>query len=215
MAKLDELLMQSQQTDSPLARARDALTAELRAKRGPSWKTTTMRAVAASWVLMIAAAVALMALGDATPLLASRLPLIASLAVLTMLTAWLAIAPLGRMAPLAGTALGVLAAAGLVLVRGMGVPAATTPEWVCTASHLGAGVIPLGFMIAALRRAAPNPWRALAGGIAVGTTGAVIGELACSRGWQHVLTYHLSAWVMIAIVCAVLSLRLKPVSYAP
>jgi len=214
MAKLDELLMQAQQTNSSLERARNALTAELKMRPGPSWKTTTMRAVAACWALMIATAVALMAAGDATPLLASRLPLIVSLALLTLLSAWLAIAPLSRAAPIVGTVLGMLAAIGLVLVRGAGLPSAT-PEWVCTVSHLGAGIIPLGFMIAALRRASPNPWRALAGGLAVGTTGAVIGELACSRGWQHVLTYHLSAWVMIAIVCAVLSLRSKPLSYAP
>ena len=68
MAKLDELLMQAQQTNSSLERARNALTAELKMRPGPSWKTTTMRAVAACWALMIATAVALMAAGAAATL---------------------------------------------------------------------------------------------------------------------------------------------------
>jgi hypothetical protein len=214
MAKLDDLLMQTAQSSSPLERARAALTLELNKKPAPTWKASLLMPVAASWLLMLAAASALIAAGDATPLLASRLPLIMSLALLTGLSGWLAVAPLGRAAPMVGTAIGLAAAAGLVMVRGIGMPS-QTPEWICTASHVGAGVIPLGFMIAALRRASPNPWRALAGGFAVGTTGAVIGELACSRGWQHVLTYHLGAWLMIAVVCLFLSRRVRPLSYAP
>lgn len=214
MPKLDDLLMQTAQSTSPLDRAREALTAELRKPAAPSWKASLAMPVAAAWVIMVGASAALIALGDATPLLASRLPLIVSLALLTGLSGWLAVAPLGRAAPVVGAVLGLAAAAGLVLVRGAGLPS-QTPEWVCGVSHLGAGVIPLGFMIAALRRASPNPWRALAGGFAVGTTGAVIGELACSRGWDHVLKYHLGAWLMIAVVCLVLSRRIRPLSYAP
>ncbi|MFT3836914.1 MAG: DUF1109 domain-containing protein [Myxococcaceae bacterium] len=214
MPKLDDLLIETAQTMSPLDRARAALTAELRKPAAPSWKASLAMPVVASWFVMLAAAGALIGLGDATPLLASRLPLIISLALLTGLSGWLAVAPLGRAAPVVGAAIGLAAAAGLVLVRGAGLPS-QTPEWVCGVSHVGAGLIPLGFMIAALRRAAPNPWRALAGGLAIGTTGAVIGELACSRGWDHVLKYHLGAWLMVAVVCVVLSRRVRPLSYAP
>ncbi len=215
MARLDDLLAKSQGSDASLDAMRAALQAELKRPPARSWRKGLALTVGASWALMLAFGVALVASGSASPAqLASRGALIAGLAALTALLGGLALAPLGRLAPAAGVLAGVAGAAGLVLARGAGLEG-TAPEWLCTVTHLGAGALPLGLMIAALRRAAPNPWRALAGGFAVGTTGAVIGELACGRGWQHVLVYHLSAWALVAAASLLVSRRVKPLSYAP
>src|SRR5205823_3056980 len=112
--KLDELLMRSAESNSTLERARAAVTAELRQGAGPSWKASALKPVIAAWLSMIAVAAGLIAAGDATPFLASRLPLIVSLAMLTGLSGWLAVAPLSRAAPITGTVIGLLAAFGLV-----------------------------------------------------------------------------------------------------
>ncbi len=213
--KLDELLSQSKAAERPLDAVRAALQAELSQPRGPSWRKSLALAVGACWALMLAFGVVLVLAGAAEPAhLLARAPLIAGLAALTAFTAWLALAPLPRWAPLFGALAGVLGVAVLVVARGVGA-ASTTPEWVCTATHLGAGVLPLVVMLLALRRAAHYPLRALAAGFAVGTTGAEIGELACGRGWLHVLEYHATAWLLIAVLCLVIARRLKRVSYAP
>jgi hypothetical protein len=215
MAKLDDLLAGASTSDAPLDAVRAALQAELKQPPGPTWKKSLLLAVGACWGLMAAFAGVLLAVGAAEPaVLRAHLVALAGLPLLTLLSAWLALAPLPRRAPLLGAAAGALGVALLAVVRGDGLPG-TAPEWVCTATHLGAGVLPLFVMLAALKRAAPNPMRALSAGLAVGTTGALIGELACGRGWLHVLEYHVSAWVVIAAVCVLIARRQKPISYAP
>ncbi|MBL8958017.1 MAG: DUF1109 domain-containing protein, partial [Myxococcaceae bacterium] len=62
---------------------------------------------------------------------------------------------------------------------------------------------------------APHPVRAALAGLAVGTCGALIGEVGCAQPWQHVLVYHLSAWLALMGACAVFARRLARSSYAP
>ncbi|MDQ3263349.1 MAG: NrsF family protein, partial [Myxococcota bacterium] len=103
----------------------------------------------------------------------------------------------------------------LVLARAPAVGAAVFPEWACTASHLAAGVLPLGVALFALRHTAPNALRAALVGLGAGTLGASIGELVCQRGPLHVATYHLGAWAAVALL-AVFATRVLPRrAYAP
>ena len=67
----------------------------------------------------------------------------------------------------------------------------------------------------ARRSFAATSWRFLAAGLAVGATGALVGELACGRGWQHVALYHVSAWLLVAAVSLIVGRRRSPLSYAP
>jgi hypothetical protein len=101
-----------------------------------------------------------------------------------------------------------------VLLRGEGHPS-TTPEWVCTVSHLGLGAGPLGLMLAMLRKSALSAARTALAGLAVGATGAMLGELACEQSWVHVATFHLSAWLGLAVVAMLVARRLAPRSFAP
>ena len=60
-----------------------------------------------------------------------------------------------------------------------------------------------------------GPSRALLAGLSAGTTGAFVGELACTQDWRHVLLYHLPAWALVALATLVLSRVLTPRSFAP
>jgi len=101
-----------------------------------------------------------------------------------------------------------------VLSRGAGAPS-STPEWVCSASHLGIGLIPLAFALWGLRQSAWRWSRAIAAGLGAGTAGALLGELACHRGALHVLVHHVSAWIVVAAACVFFSRRARPRTFAP
>jgi ABC-type dipeptide/oligopeptide/nickel transport system ATPase component len=75
--------------------------------------------------------------------------------------------------------------------------------------------VPLAIGLFALRRA---DLRLLAGvslGVSAGTTGAMVGELACGRDATHVLLFHVTAWVAVVAAGALLSRVVRPRSYAP
>jgi hypothetical protein len=55
----------------------------------------------------------------------------------------------------------------------------------------------------------------LALGVSAGTTGAMVGELGCGRDALHVLLFHVSAWLVMVAVGALLSLVIRPRSHAP
>ena len=215
---LDSLLSEEPPRDgSAAARVLAAAQGEL-AQRKPvrGWRTQALWLMAASGGLSVVVAAVLLAVGAASgAMLLGRAYLLVLLLGTAAVCAWGALSPRGRGLQRVGMALAFFSAALLVLTRGAAHAVSTTPEWVCTLSHVAVGAVPLGVGLLALRSAVFQPMRALVAGLAVGTTGAFLGELACERGWQHVAGYHLLAWGLLTVASLVISKSLKPRSYAP
>jgi hypothetical protein len=204
---------------SPLARARAAALAELRAapvavpwSREAAWVAVALAGVSAL------AALAAIAVGVARPAdVIAAAPTIGALLVLALVGGVAVVAPpaAGGKALQAFTlAAASFVMAALALGRRAGLPT-ETPAWVCSASHFGLGLVPLALALRALRRSAWSWPRALAAGVGAGTAGALLGELACHRGALHVLAHHVGAWVSIILVGVVVSRWRRPRSYAP
>jgi hypothetical protein len=202
--------------EDALARSRGAAVAELRAAPTlVSWRAQAWRVVAAfagTGLLGVGAALAGSLAGWHRVL--ERAPLLLCLLATATLAGFAALAPRGRLWRGAILAAGPALMAALVLSRGAGAPS-STPEWVCSASHVGIGLIPLAFALWGLRQSAWRWSRAIAAGLGAGTAGALLGELACHRGALHVLVYHVSAWMVVAAACVLLSRRALPRSFAP
>lgn len=215
---LESLLGQAPASDSSaMGRALSAAREELALKRPVRrWRSQASWVFAASVGMVVVVAGVLFALRqvDAGHLL-RRSPVFALLWVTAAVCAWGALSPSGRRMRLGGVVLAMVSAAVLVASRAEPHVAPTLPGWVCTASHFGVALVPLAVALLSLRAAAFLPLRAIVAGLAVGTTGALVGELACAQGWRHVAGYHLSAWALVAAVALVVSRTLKPRSYAP
>ncbi|HVZ73192.1 MAG TPA: DUF1109 domain-containing protein [Polyangia bacterium] len=194
-----------------LEKARAAALAELR--RAPVARPWTRRAaiLGAAWGGLCALiALGALAAGSAAP---------TSLATLAALLALAAVASVAAVAPGTRWASVILVAAPvtmglLALARGEGIPS-STPGWVCSVSHVGVGLLPLGWAIWALGDAAWRWPRALAAGLGAGTAGAFVGELACHQGARHVLIHHVGAWLFVAGACVAISRYRRPRSFAP
>lgn len=215
---LDGLLSQEPARDSAaagrvLAAARGELSLRRPVRR---WRTQAAWVMAASGGLaLVIAAVMRVAGATSSQLMLGRAHLMALLLVTCGVCTWGALAPRGRGLSRLGIVLAVVSAALLVVARGTPQTVSTLPGWVCTASHVGVGLVPLVVALLALRSAVFQPLRAMVAGLAVGTTGAFLGELACEQGWRHVASYHLLAWGLVTVVSLVISKSLKPRSYAP
>ncbi|WP_164014157.1 DUF1109 domain-containing protein [Pyxidicoccus trucidator] len=215
---LDGLLSQTPPRDEAAAgRALAAAREELALRRpSRSWRTQ------AAWLMAASGGVALLIAGvlravdvTSSQLLLGRAHLMALLLVTCAVCSWGALSPRGRGLRRVGVVLAMVSAAMLVLARDTPHAASTLPDWVCTASHLGVGLVPLVVAVLALRSAVFQPLRAVVAGLAVGTTGAFLGELACEQGWRHVAGYHLLAWGLVTVASLVISKSLKPRSHAP
>jgi hypothetical protein len=66
-----------------------------------------------------------------------------------------------------------------------------------------------------LRKMAFNLSRAVVAGLAVGTTGALLGELMCGRNAAHIAVFHLASWVLASLAVVALSTRISRRSFAP
>jgi hypothetical protein len=199
-----------------LARSRAAALAELRAAPvAKSWRAEAARVATAFALTGLVAAIAAVAAS-----LAGWDRVVARAAYLAALVALGGLAGVAALAPRLGAArAAVLAAtpvlmAGLAISRGAGTPS-TTPEWVCSVSHVALGSIPLAFALTSLRHQAWRWSRALVAGLGAGTAGALLGELACRQGTRHVLIHHVGAWVFIGAACVLLSRRIRPRTFAP
>ncbi|WP_224247372.1 DUF1109 domain-containing protein [Hyalangium gracile] len=215
---LDSLLTQPYPADAAsLGRTLEAARAELARNRTVRrWRTQAVWVFTSTVAMVALVASVLLALRQMTlDALLSRAPLFGLLWFTGAVCAWGALSPRGKWLRPAGIVLAMLSAAALVFARGEPHVEPTLPGWVCTVSHLGVGLGPLVVSLLALRSAAFRPVRAMVAGLSVGTTGALVGELACSQGWLHVAGYHLSAWALIAMVEVVVSRSLKSSSYAP
>jgi hypothetical protein len=198
-----------------LAKARAAMLAEAKTPRRASWKAGVVKVSGAIIGVVLAVAGVLLTIGACTlDFLSSRAVTLASLMTVGVVTTWASLRPGGRTGRLVSLGLLVVAAVLLVLVRGAGTPS-TQPAWVCTASHFAVGLAPAAVVILLLRGMAPNRLRAVVAGLAAGTTGALVGELACAQSAGHVAVFHLSAWALVALVVTFISARLTPRSYAP
>ncbi|WNG58579.1 DUF1109 family protein [Archangium gephyra] len=215
---LDALLAEELRTDGAvMERTLSAARAEL-AQRRPvrRWRTQATWVFAASAGLTVVVAGVLLVLGRTSgAVLLGRAPLLALLWATSAVCTWGAISPRGRKLEPWGVMMAVASAAALVFARGPASGETTLPEWVCTISHVGVGLVPLVVAVAVLRGTAFRPLRALLAGLSVGTTGAFLGELACTLSWQHVVGYHLSAWAIVAVVTLAVSMSLEPRSFAP
>jgi hypothetical protein len=200
-----------------LERALAASRAELALNRPVrSWRALAGGLFAASAGLALAVAAVFLALGRTSgSVLVGRAPMLAMLLSTGAMCSWGALSPRGRQARLAGVGMALVSAVLLVLTRAAPRGTSSLPEWVCTVSHVGMALVPLAVALAALRGAAFDPLRAVAAGLAAGTVGAFVGELACEQGPGHVATYHLGAWAVVTLMTWALSKRLKPRTYAP
>jgi len=202
--------------EDALARSRAAALAELRAApTSISWRAQAWRVVAGfagTGLLGTAAALAASLSGWSRAL--ERAPLLLGLLTTGALAGFAALMPRGRLWRAAALAAGFALMAALVLSRGAGAPS-STPEWVCSASHVGIGLIPLAFALWGLRQSAWRWSRAIVAGLGAGTAGALLGELACHRGARHVLVHHVGAWIVVSAACVLLSRRARPHTFAP
>jgi hypothetical protein len=217
-SSLDRLLAEEpRRNDAALDRTLSAVRAELALKRPVRrWRTEVVWVIAASAGLGTAVALVLMAFGQlSVSFLLGRAPFLALLAVTSAVCAWGALSPRGRWLRVWGVGLSLASAVALVLARVPVHAEPTLPGWVCTASHVGVGSIPLIVAVLFLRGAVFQPLRALVAGLSAGTTGAFLGELACGQGWRHVAGYHVSAWAIVAVAALVMSKSLEPRSFAP
>ncbi|MDY7230383.1 DUF1109 domain-containing protein [Hyalangium rubrum] len=217
-SSVDTLLLREPPANgAALERALTAARGELALKRPVRrWRTQAVWVVASSVAMVGSVAAVLLAVEQLTLSdLLGRAHLFALLWVTGAVCAWSSLSPRGRGLRRVGVLLAMVSAATLVFSRGAAASAPSLPPWVCTVSHLGVAIGPLIVSVLALRAAAFHPLRALVAGLAVGTTGALMGELACAQDWRHVAGYHLSAWALVALVELAVSKFLKPRSFAP
>ncbi|RKI16168.1 DUF1109 domain-containing protein [Corallococcus sp. AB030] len=200
-----------------MERALAASRAELALKRPVrGWRSQALGVFAASAGMALAVMGVFLALGRTTgSMLMGRAPLLAMLLSTSAVCSWGALSPRGRRLRWVGVGMALVSSALLVLTRATPRGPSSLPEWVCTVSHVALALVPLVVALVALRSAVFDPLRATVAGLAVGTVGAVVGELACEQGPGHVATYHLGAWALLTLVTWALSKRLKPRTYAP
>lgn len=202
-----------------LARVRAGLARELAAPRGPTWQQHRLRGLAGAAVTTSLLVIGTFLAGIwndpsfATGLLHAALP-VGALLGLQALAVHAAFAP--RATGLQRVAVGgaVLALGLLIALRGEGHPSAL-PEWVCTLSHLGTGLVPLAVLLSAMRAAALSQWRLAAAGVVSGSFGALLGEFACGQGALHVALFHGGAWLLALLLAQAVGRFLRPTSFAP
>ncbi|RKH10028.1 DUF1109 family protein [Corallococcus sp. CA053C] len=200
-----------------LERALAASRAELALGRPVRrWRPQAVGLFAASAGMALATTAVFVALGRTTgSAVLGRAPMLAMLLATSAVCSWAALSPRGQQLRWVGVGMALVSAALLVLTRGAMREPSSLPEWVCTASHVAVALVPVAVALAVLRWAAFNPLRAAVAGLAAGTVGAFVGELACGLGAGHVAAYHLGAWALVALMTGALSKRLKPRTYAP
>lgn len=196
------------------ARLRAAMKVELLAPKR-SWRRDARVLIGAGWLLAAALLSVLLITGNTSPeLISARVMTVIPLLALSALGAWFALKPGSLWPRMALTLAGASVMLALVITRGAGHPG-SQPEWVCTVTHLSLGVGPLVVALAGLRRSAPNVLRSVVAGVAVGTGGAIAGEIGCDQSWQHVLAFHLTPWVAVIVAVVLISRRIRHTSFAP
>ena len=212
----DEALHPPPPSLAALTAARAAMTAELSRPR-TSWKTGAVRLVAATLGFGVLIGVGALGSGAAEPeTLAARWLSLATLALVGPLLAFSAARPGSVWLRRGAWFSAAVGAVTLVLTRPAQVASlSTSPEWVCTLSHLGVALPAMLVALSLLRGMAFNTGRAVAAGLAVGTTGALLGELMCGRNAAHIAVFHLASWALAAVAVVALSFTSSRRSFAP
>jgi hypothetical protein len=141
-------------------------------------------------------------------LVLARVPAIALLFLAQVSGLWAAGAPGGsRWAPVSWAAAvgGVVA---VMVARPTG-GAVTFSGWECSASQLVVGLAPLAVVLRGLRGSVWSWRRGVTAGVALGTAGAIWGQIACEWSALHVAVHHGGTWLALALACALL-LRAAP-----
>jgi Negative regulator of sigma F len=212
----DEVFRPAPPSLAALSAARAAMQAELSRPR-TSWKTQALRLVGATLGLGVLIGVGALGSGAAEPsTLVARWVSLAMLAMVGPLLAFSAARPGSRWLRRGAWVGAIFGAVTLVVTRPAEVLSmSTSPEWVCTLSHLGVALPAIGVALMLLRGMAFNAGRAVAAGLAVGTTGALLGELMCGRNAAHIAVFHLASWALAAVAVVALSFASKRSSFAP
>jgi hypothetical protein len=213
---LDKLKVEPAEPDA-LAKINAAVKSELAQKKPVrSWQQQALMLFGASFGVFVVVAIAVLLSGAArSEVLPSKVGTLLPMIAASALCAFAALAPRRRLIRIAAM-FSALSAAVLLVVARAGVDRVSpTPEWVCTALHVAAAVVPIFAAVMILRGTAPSPLRAAVAGLAMGTTGAMLGELVCEQGLRHVAIFHLGAWAIVVAACVALSSVVRPRSYAP
>lgn len=200
-----------------LAAARAALLTEASRPRR-SWQQRAAWLVLASLGLGFVVAVVALGSGAAeTATLAARWFTLLLLSFVGPVLAWSAAAPGRSLLRRGAWVLAAASAAVLVFTRPAAVAAtSTSPEWLCTVSHLAVAAPASGVAVQLLlKHMAFDLSRSVVAGLAVGTTGALLGELMCGRDAGHIALFHLSSWALAALAVVAVSTRIQRRSFAP
>jgi hypothetical protein len=200
-----------------LDRARGEALREL-AAAGParSWRLQARTLAATVGVITLVGVIVVAAVNwPPSVLLRNRWPAMVFLGVAQVVGLIAAIAPgRSRLGPVSWA----LAALGVLVVlaqRHAGAAGAALPGWICSASHLAVGLVPLTLVVRRLRDIAFSFRRAFTAGLALGVSAPLWGEVACERGFSHTLIHHVGSLVLLAVACLVLSRTGPRRSYAP
>jgi hypothetical protein len=200
-----------------LAAARAAMLQEAKVPRR-SWQQRAAMLVAATVGLgFVVGVIALGTGATETAALTARWFTLLLLALTGPLLAWSSARPGGAWLRRGAWGVAAVSAVLVVLTRpAEALTTSTSPEWVCTLSHLAVAV-PAGVVATQLllKNMAFSLSRSVAAGLAVGTTGALLGELMCDRDAGHIALFHLSSWALAAMAVVAVSTRLTRRSFAP
>jgi hypothetical protein len=213
---IDQPLTPQPARPEALSAVRAAMLAEAARPRGRGWKASAGFVAGATLGSFALIALGGLVSGAVTlDLLLRHAVAMAPVLAVCAAACVTAFVPRGGLARLTTLGLGLTAAVLLVLLRAPNALPSSSPAWVCTVSHVGVAVLPGIIALVTLRRSAFNLLRATIAGLAVGASGALLGELVCEQGPLHVLLFHLPAWTFSALAVAFISSRLTPRSFAP
>lgn len=212
----DPMLLPPRPPPASLAKARAAMLAEL-SKPRTRWTTHLARLLLASLGLA-ASIITVMISSGAEP--ASRL-----------ISRWVSLLLLGAAAPLLAIAaarpgsknlrFGAIATAfaamiSMIITRPAHLESiSSSPEWTCTVWHLAAALPAIGLSVLLMKSMAFDRLRSIALGLGVGTTGALMGEVMCTRDAGHVAVFHLAAWGLVALIITTLATFTRRSTFAP
>ncbi len=216
--RLDALLKSDFSVSSDaLASMRAALLKRPEMLHKPSWKRDALLLWTACFgTVLLVGAVLLLTQNVTFDIVMARSRTVLTLMGISCLASVSALAPRRHWARIVAL-VGAVGSAGLLVwsrSQDIAFPP-TQPEWVCSLSHIGAAIPPLVVALIWLRRMHTAVLRPLVAGVAVGTTGAMLGEIGCAQSFTHVMLFHVSVWAVVAGLSVFLSSRLKATSYVP
>jgi hypothetical protein len=171
------------------------------AASGPGQAAETIAAVAGVVAIGVLALVAVYGLPDG--LLRARSPALAALLMAQVTGLWAALAP--RRSVWAPVSWGAAALGAALALAGHAGAVTDSPGWICSVIQGLGGLAPLALVLRALRGRPFEWWRSISAGVALGTAGAIWGEIGCQRGALHVLAHHGGSWLVLLAACVLAS----------